>query len=96
MGQHYDRIIIDSPPIHAVSDGLVLSTYADSVVFVVKSDDTSTVVASRAIKNLKSVGARIAGVVLNKVDIQQAANYGEGAEHYFADYGYTPVSNTRS
>lgn len=96
LGQHYDRIIIDSPPIHAVSDGLVLSTYADSVVFVVKSDDTSTVVASRAIKNLKSVGARIAGVVLNKVDIQQAANYGEGAEHYFADYGYTPVSNTRS
>ncbi|MAR92619.1 MAG: hypothetical protein CML06_17320 [Pseudomonadales bacterium] len=88
LGQHYDRIIIDSPPVHAVSDPLVLATYSDTVVYVVKSDDTSAPLASKGLKNLRAVGAHISGVVLNQVNVKKAASYSPDSEHYFRDYGY--------
>lgn len=89
LGDKYDRIIIDSPPIHAVSDALVLAAQADSVMYVVKCDDTPAPVAAKGIKNLRAVGARITGVVLNQVDVKKAAHYGGDADHYFSDYGYS-------
>ena len=91
LAEKYDRIIIDSPPIHAVSDALVLAAQADSVMYVVKCDDTPAPVAAKGIKNLRAVGAKVAGVVLNQVNVKKAAHYGGDAEHYFSDYGYSRV-----
>jgi capsular exopolysaccharide synthesis family protein len=76
----YDRIIVDSPPILPVSDAAVLSTHADSVVFVVKSDDTSVQQVQNGLDQLRRVNAPIAGVVVNQLDMQKAGKY--------SDYGY--------
>ncbi|MYM65124.1 polysaccharide biosynthesis tyrosine autokinase [Pseudomaricurvus sp. HS19] len=89
LSERYDRIIIDSAPTHAVSDALVLSTYADALVYVVKSDDTAASLAAKGIKRLRDVGAPITGVVLNKVDLNKAKDYGAEYSGYYFNYGYS-------
>jgi len=89
LSQRYDRIIIDSAPTHAVSDALVLSSYADALVYVVKADETAAPLAAKGIKRLREVGAPITGVVLNKVDTEKTSRYGDYYAGYYQNYGYT-------
>ncbi|GAB3108676.1 polysaccharide biosynthesis tyrosine autokinase [Aestuariicella hydrocarbonica] len=89
LSERYDRILIDSAPTHAVSDAMVLSTYADALVYVVKADDTAAPLAAKGINRLKEVGATITGVVLNQVDVEKTSNYGSYYAGYYQGYGYT-------
>jgi capsular exopolysaccharide synthesis family protein len=89
LGEHYDRIIIDSAPTHAVSDSLVLSSYADAVVYVVKADETPASLAVKGLQRLREVGAPITGVVLNKVDVDKNSRYGSYYAGYYQGYGYS-------
>ena len=90
LEKHYDRIIVDSPPVHAVSDPLVLSRYAKGILFVVKSDGTSQRVIKPCIKRLHEIDASIIGVVLNQVDVEKKGDYGYGG--YYDQYGYSVAS----
>jgi capsular exopolysaccharide synthesis family protein len=81
----FDRIIIDSPPIGAVADAVVMSTLADGTVMVLKAARTSRELAKRTIRALKGVNARIFGAVLNdlNLDDRNHADY-----YYYRAYGY--------
>lgn len=72
----YEMIIIDSPALEAVSDARVLAHYADTTVFVVRWEGTKQHAAIEAIKQLTTAGARIAGVVLQQVNVKKSASYG--------------------
>lgn len=72
LKEHYDRIIIDSPPTLAVSDAMALSKVADSIIYVVRSEKTKQGVAKQGISRLLEVGAKIDGVVLNRVNIKKS------------------------
>jgi polysaccharide biosynthesis transport protein len=63
----YDRIVIDSAPIHAVSDTLLLAPCAQAVVLVVRAARTPRRAASRAAQKLRGTNSPIAGVVLNQL-----------------------------
>jgi len=76
LATHYDRIIIDSPPTHAVSDTLILSQLADTVVYVIEANATSEEVVKNALKRLLQHNAPVAGVVLNKCNAKELATYG--------------------
>ncbi len=80
LRENYDRIIIDTPPILPVSDALMLSTQADAVVFVAKSDATSIRQMHQALDLLARVNAPVTGVVVNQLDMRKAEKY--------SDYGY--------
>lgn len=67
----YDFVIVDSPPILPVADGLTLSRIVDSVVLVVRSKRTERVMAQESRRRLLRVNARILGVVLNDLDISE-------------------------
>jgi capsular exopolysaccharide synthesis family protein len=86
---NYDRIIIDSTPVQAVSDALVLSQYASGLIFVVKSDSTSDRLIKGCLKRLREVNAPIIGVVLNQVDVNKKSRYGYGYGGYYDQYGYS-------
>ena len=89
LAEHYDRIVIDSAPTHAVSDALVLSTFADAVVYVVKADTTPAPLAAKGLSRLAGVGAPILGVVLNQVDVKKSARYDSYYAGYYQGYGYS-------
>jgi len=84
----YDRIIIDSPPSQAVSDAAVLSTLADAVIYVVKSDSTLIPHVQKGVSQLQNSSAPVAGVVLNYVDIEKAKKNGQ-FRGYYDHYGYS-------
>lgn len=85
----YDRIIIDSPPTQAVSDAIVLSTFADSLLYVVKSASTHIPLVEKGVGQLLQNNAPVKGVVLNQVDIKKAKRYGYSYGGYYDYYGYS-------
>lgn len=85
LAENYDRIIIDTPPIQAVSDALIISHLADAILYVVKYDSTNKRTVNRAIGRLTQVGSKIDGVVLTHVDTSKDAIYAD--EYYDYNYG---------
>jgi capsular exopolysaccharide synthesis family protein len=83
----FDWVVIDSPPVMAVTDPNILANLADSVVFVIGAEMTSYKIAQHAVEQLERGRAVFAGAVLNKVQIQRHAYY---YSHYYrreyADY----------
>ena len=89
LEKNYDRIIIDSPPLQAVSDSLVLARYAKAVVYVVEADQTHEKAIRGGVKQLQQQKAPLVGLVLNKVDMAKAAKYGYTYGGYYDHYGYS-------
>ena len=88
----YQRIIIDSAPMQAVSDALYLSTLVDGVVYVVKADATKDKLAQDGLSKLDNNNARVLGVVLNQVNIDREAKYADSYAGYYDVYGYSSKS----
>jgi Mrp family chromosome partitioning ATPase len=80
LRERYQRIIVDCAPTLPVSDARFLSTLADSVVFVIKADDTHANKVKTALDLLDRANAPITGIVLNQLDVRKAEKY--------SDYGY--------
>jgi Mrp family chromosome partitioning ATPase len=68
LGERYDHILIDSPPMIGVTDATILSTLVDGVIVVVHGNKSSREIARRTRQELVNVGANIFGVVLNNID----------------------------
>jgi capsular exopolysaccharide synthesis family protein len=82
MGAYYDLVIIDSPPVGAVSDGLTLSGIVDKSLYVIRWEQTPRNVVLAGMRQMFEAGADVAGVVLSRVDLKKHARYG------YADSGY--------
>ncbi len=82
-------IVIDSPPIMAATDAVILSVQADGVLIVVRSGETPKEAFTRTRDLLNSVKCRILGVVLNAVDAS-APGYYYSYRYYPYSYGYGP------
>lgn len=91
LRKRYDRIVIDTAPVHAVSDALVMSTLVDTVVFVVKADATPRPLVQTSIKRLRQVQAPLAGAVLNRVRLDRKGGY-KTYYGYYGHYGYYEYS----
>jgi tyrosine-protein kinase Etk/Wzc len=65
LRQRYESIVIDSPPMLAVTDASVLGKKTDGVILVVRAEKTDKDSINLAIQQLRHVGARILGVVVN-------------------------------
>ena len=81
--QRYDRIIIDTPPITAVADAVILAAQADGVILVCHAFETRRGPARNAIEKIRESGANILGAVLNNVDQTQGDYY---YNHYYYYY----------
>lgn len=90
----YQRVIIDSPPVQAVSDGVVLSSYVDSMVFVVKASTTPISLAEKGIAQLLKHNAPLQGIVMSQVDIKKHQRYDQRFEGYYDYYDYSAVQKT--
>ncbi|MFM8395039.1 MAG: CpsD/CapB family tyrosine-protein kinase, partial [Acidobacteriota bacterium] len=94
LGDRYDHIIIDSPPLVNVTDPVILSTLVDGVILVVHAGRSTRDVVKRARHELASVGAQIFGVVLNNLDIKREGYAGYSSyKSYDKLHGYG--SNSR-
>ena len=89
----YDWIIIDSPPSLGLPDASVLATLADGVVIVCSGDKTPRQALGAVVQQLRSVGASILGVVLNRVNMTRHSYY--YGRYYSTYYGVDEKKNPR-
>jgi capsular exopolysaccharide synthesis family protein len=85
----YKFIVLDSPPIMAATDAVILSVQADGVLLVVRSGETPKEAFTRTCDLLTSVKSHLLGVVLNAVDAS-APDYYYSYRYYPYSYGYGP------
>jgi capsular exopolysaccharide synthesis family protein len=85
LSASFDFVLIDSPPVIAVSDAVVLSAGCDGVLLVFHGQRTTTPAARRAVERLEHVGAPILGVVLNGIDIRDP-DYADYRSYYPSYY----------
>jgi succinoglycan biosynthesis transport protein ExoP len=86
MAAYYDLVIIDTPPVAAVSDGFTLSGIVDKSVYVIRWEQTPRNVALAGIRQMIDAGADIAGIVLARVDVKKHARYGYADSGYYHGY----------
>ena len=78
-----DTVILDSPPVVALSDAAILATQADGVLLVLEAGKTRREWATRASEALRRVNAHIVGVVLNRMPARGGGYY----YYYYYHYG---------
>lgn len=81
----YDRVVIDTPPLHPVKDALVVAELANVVILMVDGSKTARKAAAKSIHWLKNIEAPLAGVVLNFLPRKRT---GQGY-YYYEYYGYS-------
>jgi capsular exopolysaccharide synthesis family protein len=94
--KNFTQIIIDSPPVLAVTDGVVLSALVDGVILVVASGVTARGALARTHRILENARARVLGIVLNKVDVRFDAYYGSYYGPYSRSYYDDPSVSSPS
>ncbi|MBQ7817917.1 MAG: CpsD/CapB family tyrosine-protein kinase [Oscillospiraceae bacterium] len=80
LAQHYDYVILDTPPVGVVSDAVILSKYASGVMLVVRAGRTNLENVNNAVETLKMANANILGFVMTDADEKK---------QYYDKYGYT-------
>ena len=75
LREKYDHIILDTPPTLSVTDAVVLSPRADSIVLVIRSGHTTKQALRRSRDILMQVNAKVSGVLLNAVDLSSPDYY---------------------
>lgn len=86
--REYDRVVIDTPPVTAVSDSLILLPHVKGVIFVVGFSKIRRDLVARTMQKLRECGAPLVGVVMNDIDAAQ-----EG--YYFYPYRYSYYNKHR-
>ncbi len=81
MKQRWELVLLDTPPVVALSDAALLAARSDGVLLVVTAYQTPRDVVVAARRQLEQVGARILGVVLNRVRPSESGRY-----HYYYYY----------
>jgi capsular exopolysaccharide synthesis family protein len=83
LRSQFDMIIIDSPPVLAATDAVLLSTQADATILVASAGTTKEGDLDHSLKRLDDVGAHVIGILLNQFDISMAYGY----KYSYGQYG---------
>jgi len=86
--EHYDRVIVDSPPFGVVGDVMSLSSLVDSVMIMCCPHRTRFNPLKHAARYLTEAGARVIGVVVNDVDFERHRLFDKDNYHYKYSYHY--------
>ena len=86
LSEIYDLVVIDTPPVLALSDTLVLLRSVDKTVFLVQWEKTRRETANAGLRQVIDAGADLAGIVLAQVDLKRQAQYRYGGDAYQSYY----------
>ncbi|MDV7339293.1 polysaccharide biosynthesis tyrosine autokinase [Terasakiella sp. A23] len=82
LRKHFDMIVLDCPPVLAVSDAKIVGQLTDKMLYGVKWDSTPRGLVQTGLRAAKEAKIDLAGVVMTQVNVKKHAKYGYG------DYGY--------
>jgi Mrp family chromosome partitioning ATPase len=76
LKKSYSLIVIDSPPLLAMTDGFVHGSIADQTIFVCRWQQTSRIAVTASLERLRAYGTKVAGVVVTMVDENSTLAFG--------------------
>ncbi len=79
---HFDIVLIDSPPVLALADASVLASQVDGILLVIRQRKTRVTAIQEALQQLERTGGNVLGVVLNAIDTRSPGHSG----YYYANY----------
>lgn len=82
LQEHFDHIVIDSPPVVGIADALILGKAVEATVLVIQAEGAATRIIQAALQRLRISQSRVLGAVVTKV------NFGRFGYGYSYDYGY--------
>jgi succinoglycan biosynthesis transport protein ExoP len=82
ISDRFDHIVVDSPPLVAVTDSAIMSTLVDATLFVIRAHKTGRHVSAQGLRALRDVDGAIAGAVLNAVNLNRH-DYGYYYHYYY-------------
>ncbi|MDP9148509.1 MAG: polysaccharide biosynthesis tyrosine autokinase [Myxococcota bacterium] len=88
LSERFDRVIIDSPPLVAVTDSAIISTLVDGTIFVVRAFKTSKHISAQGLRALRDVDAPVIGAVLNAVNVNRNEYSYYYRYYYYKREGY--------
>ena len=96
----FSRVFVDTPPVIAVTDAIILSAISKTVIAVAESGRTPRKALEKLVKSCSDVNAKVLGVILNNVPAWSAPYYSKYSSYGYSGYaprqggenGYTPVS----
>lgn len=83
LSKRFDRVILDSPPLQVVTDGVVLSKHADGIILIVRAAHTLRDEIKRSARHVRTVGGTIFGTIVNGIEPDSRSGYS-----YYSYYGY--------
>ncbi|MEY3309743.1 MAG: hypothetical protein RLZZ413_3781 [Pseudomonadota bacterium] len=86
LRQRYDYVLIDTPPVLAVPDARVIGPHADAILYAVLWNTTTRTQVRQGLDMFSSVGLKVSGLVLSKVDPKQMRRYGYGGQYGYDAY----------
>lgn len=81
--EKFDLVVVDTPPVMAVSDSVVLSHHMDAVLYAVQWETTPKKSVEAGLGQLREVGATVGGVIITQVNIKRHQAYGYGDQGYY-------------
>ena len=92
LAGRYDRVLVDSPPVIAVTDAQIVAALCDVTVLVLRAQKSTRRVTMQACDSLAGVGGRLLGVVVNDVP-RKSDRYGYSSGYGYHDYSYRSGGN---
>ena len=98
LEQHFDWVVVDTPPVMAVTDATVVAHVAQGVIYVVRCEHTNKRTALTALEQLDSAKVKFLGGILNRVDVQRNSYYYSNyyRKSYSSYYGAEAGSRKRN
>lgn len=92
LGERYDYIFIDTPPVTVVTEAVAMARYATGVILVARQNNTVIESLSRARTNIEMANAKILGYILNDINVMSYSygnysRYGKSRKYGY-NYGY--------
>jgi Mrp family chromosome partitioning ATPase len=90
LRRRFDLVILDTPPVLALSDARDIAAKADGVIFLARWRRTPQKAIEKALSMIARVNGRLIGLTLTQVDVRQQARFGYGdVGYYYGQYrGY--------
>lgn len=90
LGEKFDIVLIDTPPLNSVADGLQIAAHCDGALLVVRGGVTPRRIVASSIGQLKSVSCPLLGTVLNRVEMNRNPYYYKYSKYGYYHYYYAP------